>query len=334
MKQEHKKWAGIAGGLILIVLIVVFINVKNKKADARITTFEECTQAGYPATESYPRECITKRGTIHTEYIGNELEVMDLIKISNPRPNQEIESGVTIEGSAKAEWFLNGSFNVNLTDAEGTIIKTVKATKQGKEDADGFSKYKTVLKYDLPTTLTGSLVLVKNNSTKDPINDNNLTVPVKFKQPAPIETPAVEVITPTETPATPVVSTPDTKVKVSVFFNNKDNECESVVAVEREITKVLGIGEASLNELLKGPTEAEKTAGYTTSINSGTTIKSIKKVGDTVTVDFSAKLDEEVAGSCKVGSINAQIVKTLTQFPTIKNVVISIEGETEEILQP
>lgn len=338
MKQEHKKWAGIAGALLVIILVIVLVNVRNKRADSKITSFDECVNAGYSANESYPRECTTRRGTVHTEYIGNELEVKDLITINNPRPNQEIESPLNIEGLAKPEWFANGFFNVNLVDAEGTIVKTVKAYKNGAKDKDGFNKYKISLKYDLPTTLTGSLVLEKNNTTKDPANDNKLTVPVKFKQPAPVETPAAEVVTPTtpETPKveTPVATTPDTKVKVSVFFNNKDNECEKVVAVEREITKVIGIGEASLNELLKGPTEAEKTAGYTTSINDGTVIKSIKKVGDTVTVDFNAKLGEAVAGSCKVGSIAEQIKKTLTQFPTIKNVVISIEGVSEGILQP
>jgi spore germination protein GerM len=42
----------------------------------------------------------------------------------------------------------------------------------------------------------------------------------------------------------------------------------------------------------------------------------------------------EVGGSCRVSGIRNQIIQTLKQFPTIKNVVISVEGNSEEALQP
>jgi len=35
-----------------------------------------------------------------------------------------------------------------------------------------------------------------------------------------------------------------------------------------------------------------------------------------------------------VTAIRAQITETLKQFPTVENVVISIDGRTEDILQP
>jgi spore germination protein GerM len=49
--------------------------------------------------------------------------------------------------------------------------------------------------------------------------------------------------------------------------------------------------------------------------------------------DFSSEL-EVSGGSAMVMMIREQIEKTLLQFETIDSVVISIEGDSEEVLQP
>ena len=49
--------------------------------------------------------------------------------------------------------------------------------------------------------------------------------------------------------------------------------------------------------------------------------------------NFNNELNK-AAGSCLVSAIRAQIENTLLQFEGINNVVISVEGKTEEILQP
>lgn len=51
-------------------------------------------------------------------------------------------------------------------------------------------------------------------------------------------------------------------------------------------------------------------------------------------VDFSQDLDEGVAGSARVMALREQIKKTLLQFETVDEVVISVDGQTEGILQP
>jgi spore germination protein GerM len=64
------------------------------------------------------------------------------------------------------------------------------------------------------------------------------------------------------------------------------------------------------------------------------TINSIKISGNTATIDLSPKLDENMGGSCRVSAIRSQITNTAKQFANIKKVIISINGETELILQP
>ena len=94
------------------------------------------------------------------------------------------------------------------------------------------------------------------------------------------------------------------------------------------------MGRASLEELFKGPTDTEKNAGFSTSINPGVKIQSLTIENGTAKVDFNEQLEYQVGGSCRVSAIRAQITQTLEQFPTIKNVIISINGRTEDILQP
>ena len=89
-------------------------------------------------------------------------------------------------------------------------------------------------------------------------------------------------------------------------------------------------------ELFKGPTEDEKNQGFFTSINDGVLLQSlmIGMESGTAWADFNEQLEYQVGGSCRVSAIRAQIEQTLKQFSTIKNVVISIDGRTEDILQP
>ena len=55
---------------------------------------------------------------------------------------------------------------------------------------------------------------------------------------------------------------------------------------------------------------------------------------DIVKVDFDEQLEYQIGGSCRVMAIRSQITGTLVQFSEINNVIISINGRTEDILQP
>jgi len=125
---------------------------------------------------------------------------------------------------------------------------------------------------------------------------------------------------------------------VKVFFNNgrldPEYSCNKVFPVERKIPKTQAVGRAALEELLKGPTEEEKSDGFFTSINPGVKIQKLTIENGVAKVDFDEQLEFQVGGSCRVAAIRAQITETLKQFPTVDKVIISIDGRTEDILQP
>lgn len=130
-----------------------------------------------------------------------------------------------------------------------------------------------------------------------------------------------------------------TEQSVQVFFPNniKDPEmmdCSKVYPVTRSIEQTEQVARAALEELFKGPTSQEKTDGYFTSINAGVKIQKLTIENETAKVDFDEQLEFQVGGSCRTASIRSQIRETLEQFSTVKNVIISIDGRTEDILQP
>ncbi len=125
---------------------------------------------------------------------------------------------------------------------------------------------------------------------------------------------------------------------VKVFFNNGNLDpefsCNKVFPVEREIPKTEAVGRAALEELLKGPTDTEEAQGFFTNINPGVKIQSLIIENGLARVDFDEQLEFQVGGSCRVAAIRAEITETLKQFPTVDDVLISINGRTEDILQP
>ena len=86
--------------------------------------------------------------------------------------------------------------------------------------------------------------------------------------------------------------------------------------------------------LLLGPTENEKQNGYFTTISPGVKIQSLAIERGIAKVDFNETLEFQVGGSCRLAAIRAEITQTLEQFSTVNNVIISINGKTEDILQP
>ncbi|MBU1916007.1 GerMN domain-containing protein, partial [Patescibacteria group bacterium] len=128
-------------------------------------------------------------------------------------------------------------------------------------------------------------------------------------------------------------------VEVNIYLINSDLDpwqtCEKVFPVKRQVTSNSNIYRVAIESLFSGPTKEEKDQGYETVLPTGVRLKSVgADARGVVTADFDRQLERGVAGSCRVGAIRAQIETTLKQFPEVRAVVISIEGEKEGILQP
>jgi hypothetical protein len=233
------------------------------------------------------------------------------IVVDKPKANEEITSGYTIEGQA-AGWYFEAGFPIKLLDASGKEIATTQAQAQSDWMTSDYVPFKATINFSVDKDQNGTLVFMKDNPSGLPENDQKYEMPVTLK---------------TET------------MTIKVFFGNEQKnpgafDCTLVYPVERKIIKTKATATAAITELLKGPTESEKQQSYFTSINSGVKLQKLVIKDNTAYADFDEQLEYQVGGSCRVASIRSQITQTLKQFPSIKNVVISINGRTEDILQP
>ncbi len=278
----------------------------------QIYDFNSCISSGNAVMESYPRQCKDASGNLYTENIGNELEKTNLIKVNNPRPNQIISSPLLIAGEARGAWFFEASFPVELSDQNGNIIARGIATAQSEWMTENFVPFIAKLEFSALTSQKGILTLKKDNPSGLSENDDKLIVPVIFDA--------------------------NSTINIKVYFNNNkldpEISCNKVFLVERRIAKTQSVARAALEELLKGATATEGKEGYFTNINTGVEIQKLNIVNGVARVDFDKQLEYQIGGSCRVSAIRAQIIETLKQFPTVSEVIISVDGRTEDILQP
>jgi spore germination protein GerM len=126
--------------------------------------------------------------------------------------------------------------------------------------------------------------------------------------------------------------------QINVYFSNKNmgssEDCTKVFPLSRTILNAETFGPGAMESLLKGISEDEKTAGYSTGLNSGVLLQKFEIKSKVAYIDFSSGFNEGVAGSCRVQAIKSQIEKTLDAFPDIDSVVISVNGKTEGVLEP
>ena len=92
----------------------------------------------------------------------------------------------------------------------------------------------------------------------------------------------------------------------------------------------------ALNDLLAGPTAAEKAMGLNTAIPAGTKLLSYSVSGGKATADFSKEMLNFGGGSARVQAILGQIDNTIkANDPTVKSVSVTVEGKpAEEAIQP
>jgi germination protein M len=120
--------------------------------------------------------------------------------------------------------------------------------------------------------------------------------------------------------------------------SGSDNESASVVDYEvwfvsDELLHASGrtgdatprVGAAAMKSLLSGPSEDEQAAGLISAIPPGTQLLGLEIENRVATVDLSPRY-EMGGGSSSMRMRLAQVVYTLTQFPTVSGVLFNING--------
>lgn len=226
------------------------------------------------------------------------------IIVTSPQSNSEVKSPLIVRGEART---FENVVNARIVQQDGRVL-VEDHTMADAPDIGQFGPFEFQLTYPEPTQNNG-VVEVFQYSAKDGSEIDKVTIPVTFAS--------------------------SEQMAINVFFSPQNTQnCEIVVAAQRRIPRTQQTARAALEQLLQGPTVTEQNQGLQTQINSGVTVQRLSVENGVAQVDFNDALVSGVAGSCRVQAIRSQITQTLLQFPTINSVQISVNGRTQDILQP
>ncbi|MBS0402237.1 MAG: GerMN domain-containing protein [Proteobacteria bacterium] len=151
--------------------------------------------------------------------------------------------------------------------------------------------------------------------------------------PAPAQTTAPPASAPIA--AAPASARPQATV-LRVYFNHQRlaavaDDCAIVFERLREVPKTEAVAAAALRQLFAGPTEAERAAGYRSPFSAATAglLKRVFIEHGTAYVDLHdpRALLPGVTSSCGAAEFGTQIERTLRQFPTVRRVILAIDGD-------
>ncbi len=143
-------------------------------------------------------------------------------------------------------------------------------------------------------------------------------------QPGPIPTVGS---TPTPAAVSPTPTTGAQQADLSVYFLRG----EYLAATRRKIPRTPRVGTAALDALLAGPTADEQSIGFSSAIPPGTRLLGLTIENGVATVDLSGQFAAG-GGSFSMKARVAQVVFTLTQFPSVQGVQFRLDGQPVEAL--
>lgn len=234
------------------------------------------------------------------------------IKVTSPDPNQMVGSHfLAIVGEARV---FENTYNWRVKDDDGTVI----AEGFGTATAPDIGQFGPLVSYAQYSATPGEAgtVEVYSLSARDGSEQDMVRIPVTFGNDA----------------------------RAEVFYGNRElvregDSCVQMFARGRDVldsdVPAIRLRETLL-ALLAGPTGAETTDDYFTSIPDGTRLNSlhVNDYAAEVRLDFSSEID--AGGSCRVLAIRTQIEETVKAVMGDEfSVVISVDGgDPDEALQP
>jgi hypothetical protein len=141
---------------------------------------------------------------------------------------------------------------------------------------------------------------------------------------APTDAPSEEPTAPDASPS-PSSKPSATTIVRTYFWLGGGQGSAGLVATLREVPGTKAVATAAVNALLAGPTALESRNVISTAVPDGTQLLGLTIEGGVATVNLSSEFasgGDANAAQTRIG----QVVYTLTQFPSVKSVVVQVEG--------
>src|SRR5690349_5841892 len=117
------------------------------------------------------------------------------------------------------------------------------------------------------------------------------------------------------------------EVGVQAWFSRNGK----LFVTQRTVPVATGVGRGALDSVLAGPSAAENAAGVRSQIPAGTTLRSLSISAGIATAGLSSSFESAASPSVLPLRV-AQVVYTLTQFPTVTGVRFAIDGQGKTVV--
>jgi len=106
----------------------------------------------------------------------------DMPTVFSPADGQTVASPIHVNGKVSGNWFFEGSFPVELIDANGDVIATSTAQTSGDWATTSVIDFSATLYYAKATTTERALIMLKNDDPSgDPARDRESFIQVILK---------------------------------------------------------------------------------------------------------------------------------------------------------
>lgn len=102
------------------------------------------------------------------------------ITVYTPLANIKVSSPLVIIGQVPGNWSFEAQFVIQLKDANGKVIGQTPATLQGDWMTEALVPFTATLEFPASQSGVGTLVLVKDNPSDLPQNNDSLKIPTKY----------------------------------------------------------------------------------------------------------------------------------------------------------
>lgn len=104
----------------------------------------------------------------------------DEITVSEPVPNAQVKSPLSVSGKARGTWFFEASFPAEITDSHGKSLGGGVMQAEGEWMTEEFVQFNGEIAFEKPETAEGILILRNDNPSGLPENQKEVQIPIKF----------------------------------------------------------------------------------------------------------------------------------------------------------
>ena len=143
---------------------------------------------------------------------------------------------------------------------------------------------------------------------------------------APTTTPPTSLAAPSTTsPSTSTTQPSPSTTSFALYFLRGNY----LGVARRNVQSTAAVGAAAVNALLAGPSSSEKTAGLSSSVPPGCALLGLSISSGTATANFNSPYATPASPASELQRV-AEVVFTLTQFPTVNRVAFEVDGVTPQ----